>query len=329
MSEHNEHDRIIELLERARRPEGEITRETLEETLGWLAHAGMPEEEASEALRERVRAIARTPPAPRRPWLARVFAGAPSVPRRVLLGALPLGAAAILLLVLLLQAPTSVLARALDAMAKVKTAHCTGWSATYRFTGSNGRPIPGKMRVEWWYKAPDRYRCWAGADVRGWGVVPGVLIVNGHRNVFISTSHVVPPLRYSLPYSFRTRYLSPLDFFSSEGIIHRAEFEKAARVTTAKGVYRGRKVHVVTIDALERQQKGTVRNHWTLTIDPATDRIIQSEQRSDWRENGGTWQTMDREVLDRFEYDVPVKDSLFQARFPSHMLRSDLKKPGD
>jgi len=329
MSEHNDHDQVIEILKQARRPAGEITPETREENLRWLIRTGIPEEEPSEALRERVLAIARAVPARRRPWPARVFGAAPSIPRRVLLGAVPLAAAAILLLFLLLQAPTSVLARALDAMAKVRTAHCTGWFISYRSTGPDGRPIPGKMRVEWWYKAPDRYRRWAGPDVRGWIEVPGVFIINGHRNVFVSQSRTVPPSRLALPYSFLTRYLSPVDFFSSQGIIHRAEFEKAAQVTTASGLYGGRKVHFVTIDELEEQKKGRTRDLWRLTIDPATDRIIRSELRSDWRENGGTWKTMDREVLDRFEYDVPVKDSLFQTRFPAHMLRSDLKKPGD
>lgn len=330
MSEHNKHDRIIEILKQARRPDEEITPDSVEENLRWLIHAAMPEENASVALRERVRAIAQAEPAPRRPWLARVLDTASPVRRRLLLGALPLGAAAALaLLLFLFQAPSSVLARALNAMAEVKTAHCTGWYISYRSKGRDGRPIRGRMREEWWYKAPDRYRRWAGPDVPGWNEVPGVTIINGHRNVFISESRSVPSAKLSLPFSFLTRFLSPVDFFSSEGIIHRAAFEKAAHVATAQGVYRGQRVHVVTIDALQRQPNGITRSHWILTIDPASDRIIRSELRSDWRGNAGDWLTMDRRVLDHFEYNLPLKDSLFQARFPTHMLRSDLKKPGD
>src|SRR5207244_12328817 len=91
--------------------------------------------------------------------LARLLAAAPAGRRRVLLGALPLTAAAVVLFLLLTpRAPAQGLARTLRAMAQVQSAHCSGWHVNYRVSEGEFRPTPARLPVEWWYRAPDRYR---------------------------------------------------------------------------------------------------------------------------------------------------------------------------
>jgi RNA polymerase sigma factor (sigma-70 family) len=52
-----QHERIMAILEQARRPEEEVTLETLEENLQWLVWLAAPEVPASGVLRQRVRAM--------------------------------------------------------------------------------------------------------------------------------------------------------------------------------------------------------------------------------------------------------------------------------
>jgi DNA-directed RNA polymerase specialized sigma24 family protein len=52
-----QYERIVAILEQARRPEEEVTPESMEENLRWLIHLAAPEVPASEALRQRVWAL--------------------------------------------------------------------------------------------------------------------------------------------------------------------------------------------------------------------------------------------------------------------------------
>src|SRR5262245_36485935 len=156
MNEPNEHERIVEVLKRAHRPAEEVTPESLEENLRWLLRVAAPERTASEALRQRVQGLASgtaaLPTTPAAPRLEGDAAGAgpvaagsrtrqrprfgfpSSLPgwRRLFLGMVPLTAASVLLFLLLtVPAPAGVLERTLSAMAKVRSAHCTGWFVYY------------------------------------------------------------------------------------------------------------------------------------------------------------------------------------------------------
>jgi RNA polymerase sigma factor (sigma-70 family) len=57
----DQHERLLKLLIQARRPEEEVTPESLEENLRWLVRLAVPEVGASEALRQRVRTLAALP----------------------------------------------------------------------------------------------------------------------------------------------------------------------------------------------------------------------------------------------------------------------------
>src|SRR3954467_9239831 len=58
MMETDEHQRVVELLQEARLPEGEINPERLEENLRWLIHTSRPAVQAPAHLRQRVQALA-------------------------------------------------------------------------------------------------------------------------------------------------------------------------------------------------------------------------------------------------------------------------------
>src|SRR5439155_14481078 len=62
----NDHEHLIELLERARRSGAVASPEQREENLRRLIRAAVPQEEASESLRRRVRALEAAPAAPAR-----------------------------------------------------------------------------------------------------------------------------------------------------------------------------------------------------------------------------------------------------------------------
>src|SRR5437870_4679858 len=130
MNEPTEHERVVELLKRARLPEEQVTPERREENLRWLIRSTRPEATASEALRQALAAA--HPPPPPSPF-ACVFSTARPAPPRTPAGATPLAAARLVLLLLLTpRAPAQVLARTLRAMAEIRSAHCTGWRVEYR-----------------------------------------------------------------------------------------------------------------------------------------------------------------------------------------------------
>jgi hypothetical protein len=144
------------------------------------------------------------------------------------------------------------------------------------------------------------------------GVVPLVLTIRGDQDVLVSTAPNSPGRRITLPPAVLTRYLSPLDFFTPHGFLHRAQAEKAAQVMEGKTRYHDRPVQRVEVEVIERQPEGQCRQHWILDVDPGSDRILRSEWSLDCQPPGGAWRTLEREALDDFTYDLPVNDRLFK-----------------
>jgi hypothetical protein len=318
MNEPSEHERVIELLRRARRPPEEITPEHLEENLRWLIRMTRPETQAPEALRQRVEAMAAAHRARRPSLFARFFTGALPARRRALAGAVPLAVACVILLLLLTtRAPAQILARTLQAMAQVRSAHCTGWRIAYRVLGEGRPPVPERMRVEWWYKAPNWYRNEMKPELPGEGVPSTQLIARGEQNVFMSRFGATAGIKTALLPPPLTRYLSSLDFFSQQGFLHRAEAEKAGQVTNHEATYHDRSVQIVDVEVTVPQAGRMYRERWVLYVDPASDLVLRSEARFDSQKQDGAWQTLEEEILDRLDYDVPVKDSLFDIEPPT------------
>jgi hypothetical protein len=345
MSEPNKYERIAESLKQARRLEADITPESMEENLRWLVQLAVPEVPASEALRQRVQALTAVPAAAQQPAMDTEaltenrakddrrprsslwprFPAAHPGWRRILVGAIPLTIASLALFFLLAApAPAGVLERVLSAMAKVRSAHCTGRFISYVDKDWEGHPVPGRMQVQWWYQAPDRYRKSMGPEVLGWNREPGTLIVQGQRGVFISHYDSSSSEQEELSRPQVARWLSPLDFFSQTGILDRAQREKNARVSTQEGTYDQRPVKIVTVEVVQPESRGTARQRWVLYVDPASDRIVRSHLRQDWRREDGVWKTLEEETLDHFEYDVAVKPSLFQEK----SLAQNERQPG-
>lgn len=328
MNESDEHKRVIELLRRARRPQEEITPEHLEENLRWLVRATRPEAQASDALRERVRSIAAAHQRRRASPLARLMSSAVPGRRRALAGAIPLAAGCLILFLLLTaRAPAEMLARTLQAMAQVRSAHCTGWRIVYRSLGEGGPPAPEQKRVVWWYRAPNWYRKETQPEPPGAGRSLGQLIVKEGQNVLVSRLGATAKIETTLPPPLLARYLSPLDFFSQQGFLHRAEAQKDAQVTNREVTYRDRPIQIVRVEAPESQADGKYRERWILHVDPASGLVLRSESRLQREEQDGRWQTLEDEVLDRLDYNVPVKDSLFHIELPPHPDRPGSPRP--
>jgi hypothetical protein len=319
MNEPSEHERVIELLRRARRPPEEITPEHLEENLRWLIRISRPEMQAPEALRQRVEAMTAAHRARRPSLFARLFTDVLPEHRRTLLSAISLAVACILLLLLLTaRAPAQMLARTLQAMAQVRSAHCIGMRVEYRGEGEGRQPVPERMRVEWWYKAPDWYRKEMEPEPLGGNAPSNQLVVKGERNVLISQLGPTSTIRTALRPATLTLYLSPLDFFSPQGFLHRAETEKAGQVTNREATYHDRQVQIVDVEMAVPQGAKMCRARWTLYVDPASDLVLRSEARFARQAQDGTWQALEEEILDRLEYNVSVKDSLFDIEPPIH-----------
>jgi hypothetical protein len=323
MNQRDEHERVIELLRRARRPEEEITPERLEENLRWLMHLTLPPAKAPEGLRQRVRerieARRGRPPS----LLDRLFHAIPRAGGRALAGAVTLAVTSVVLLLLFAtRAPAQVLARTLAAMAQVRSAHCTGWHVTYRSIGTKGQRVSTRLSVEWWYKRPDSYRKETEPTRPGERLAPVLMVIKANQRMFGIRSGVTPVRRLIVPPTLFTRYLSPLDFFSPQGFLHRAEAEQATQVIERESLYHNQPIQIVEVEAPEAQAGGRCRKRWILYVDPASDRIIRSESRLDCWERGA-WQTKDEEILDDFAYDIPVKDSLFDIDSSTQPLRPE------
>src|SRR5438552_14272893 len=112
MNEPTEHERVVELLKRARLPEEQVTPERREENLRWLIRSTRPEAKAPEALRQRVQAIAAARRERPASLFARFLTRALPKRRRPLAGAVSLATACVALFLLLTsRAPAQMLAR--------------------------------------------------------------------------------------------------------------------------------------------------------------------------------------------------------------------------
>jgi hypothetical protein len=221
-----------------------------------------------------------------------------------------------LLLFLAVPAPAGVLERVLSAMAKIESAHCTGWFTSYVNEDPDGQLVPGRMRVEWWYAAPHHYRKSMGPKVPGWNREPGTLLVRGEQGVFVSQYGSGTRRYRKVPLPLLEQWLTPLDFFSQYSILERARREKRARVSTQEGVYNGRPVKIIAVEVVQPDSRGALRQRWVLHVDPASDRIIRSNLRQDWRREGSAWNMEEEETLEDFEYDVDIDPARFEVKLP-------------
>jgi hypothetical protein len=311
MSGPGEHERLVKLLKAARRPEGENTAETLEENLRWLVREAMPRDRASDALRQRVQALTAAQRGPRRAWPARL-ADFLVLHRAPLIGVASATVFVIIISLLLTNpAPADVLGRTLAAIDRVTSAHCTGWYVSYRREAIMAGQDKSRFNVEWWYKAPDRYR----KDIRSVAsdaiVPPCRLLVTGRQRVFLGASVAAPVRRPDVTDEQLTEYLSPLDFFVSEGVIRRAYREHGAEIVD-HGITDGAR-RVQTVDLRVDRQDGSrrLRQSWVLTIDPTSNLILRSSSKLDWFRSNA-WVPLESETLDVFDYNVDLRDALFR-----------------
>jgi hypothetical protein len=275
-----------------------------------LAGLGLPPEPEPEA-------------APRPHVVQRCLAALAQVPgarpeRRLLLAA-TLAAAIALFHLFPQKSSANTLERVLAAMARVRTAHCSGMFDSHEGPPPDaGSAAPEQMPVEWWYQAPGRFRREMGPEVPTWGFPPGTLIINGDQSLFFSPRDPGPPL---VPRPRKMRDLSPVDFFTPEGLLQRAAGKKHARIHEELSPTPGRPFRRITVEYDQPGERVPLRFHWTLTVDPATDRIVhvdwQLEARVLWR-----WQTGASATLDRFEYNIPLPDDLFRFDTVARPLRS-------
>lgn len=282
---------------------GGLEEENLKRLLGVALAAAPPREELQLRLAAALRAEASLV-ASARPRQA--------LPRRALLMAVPAAATAVAAVLLAAQTPAQALQMTLAAMAAVRTAHATGTFINY--TDRHPRthePLPGAMKVEYWYRAPDRYRRDLGPKVHGWSVIPGELIVNGKKGVFVGRYQPdAPTIQPVEPARFMDE-LSSFDYFSQEGFVARAAREKAVRIHRRTGELEGKQVSILTIDwQRQRVPPHLIRSRWILSVDPQSARILRAEFLEEWQKNG-EWTPAFREVLDRFDYDRELPQELF------------------
>lgn len=310
----NEPQSLVEILRRASTQHRTASVDARERNLRRLLRSAMPAADVSDDLRRRVRALAAgesTPSMPELPavpkrWgpFQRVFA----LPSRLPVWRVTLAVVCCALLAsfFTMGRPIGVLARTLNAMAAVRSAHCTGWFYGYTDFRPDGSILPVRMREEWWYKAPDSFRREIGPEFWGTSTEPGVLIVKGQKGVFTSSHHATRGRKTTFAKSQLTRDLSPFDFFSPEGIVRRAVREKAASVSSRAGTCHGHRARILMV----RCQEGASRDDWVLYVDPSSSLIM--EARHDWYVRSGTrWARQSRDCLDRIEYNLSVPHGLF------------------
>lgn len=310
----NQPESLIEILRRAREGQAAEPGDARERNLRRLIRAAMPAPEVSEDLRQRVQALAAEPPRGGRAARERAAGGrgllhwarAMLSPRSSWRTAALAFCCALLVILLTTGRSASALARTLNAMAAVRSAHCIGWFFSYTDMRPDGSIIPVRMREEWWYKAPDRYRREIGPEYWGTSTEPGVLIVKGQEGIFTSSHHATRGEKTRFTRAELTQDLSPFDFFSTEGIIQRAERENRAQVVDHAGLYRGRRVRVLTV----QYRRGISKYDWILYVDPSS-RLILAAQASWYCRIGRGWKLQSQDRLDEFVYNTRVPHELF------------------
>lgn len=206
------------------------------------------------------------------------------------------------------RSSAQTLEQVLAAIGRVRSAHCSGWFVSYEDPSADApSPPAARMRVDWWFQAPDRFRREMGPEVPEWKFPPGTLVVNGDQSVFHNTRTGGPPRRGRR----QTRDLSPVDFFTPEGLLRRAARQKHARIREAISATGREARRVFTVEYRQPGRRVPMRFRWVLTVDPATDRIVQADWRLQWQD-GWRWRTGATETLDRFEYNIPLADKLFR-----------------
>jgi hypothetical protein len=206
------------------------------------------------------------------------------------------------------KSSAETLQRVLAAMARVRTAHCSGWFVSYEGPAAEADTASQpRMPVEWWYQAPNRFRREMGPDVPQWSYPPGTLIINGDDTIFYSPRYGSdPPVRRKR----QTRDLTPVDFFAPEGPLQRAAHDKHARIRDESESWAGGTLRILTVEHDHGGERLPMRFRWVLKVDPAADRIVHADWLMEYREVF-RWRLGASETLDRFEYDVPVQDESF------------------
>jgi len=100
--------------------------------------------------------------------------------------------------------------------------------------------------------------------------------------------------------------LTPLDFFSPQGMIGHARNEKNAKISSEKASYLGHRIRIIRLI----YERAPDKYLWLLWIDPHSDLILRAEQTGYLRIS--RWGLKQKVIFDHFDYNVPVHDSLFQ-----------------
>jgi len=339
------HEELRKILKRARRVAGRASPEAREANLRKLIRASLETPEVPDTLRARVQAIEAARRRRRRTWAVRAFItlcefvtgrrtlegpAQPSVrlgarrpawlaSRKLLIGLAPLALAVMLLFLFLIlntNSPVQALARSVDAMARVRSVHCTGQYVQYPpATWDRSRLWPrGPQKVEWWYKAPDRFRYQIGPELEGWPEA-GTGIIVGQKGAFIgeATSGRRAKQWVNRRIQVTESFLTPFDFFAADRLI--AECKAAACIVRWEGKLYNQPIDVIEV-ASEVPVKYGVHGPWrtyqVLQVDPDT-RLLLRSTRTVLVKQGNDWRAVETETLDHFEYNVDLDDRLFQS----------------
>lgn len=283
MDERSEHERLVEVLQRVRDPEGAPSPEMREEMLRRLVRAAVPEARASEALRQRVRelALGYQPPQQRggffhlRPKRTRWAA------------AVVLVAAIAMVLVFRPVGATARLLRRIDlAITDARSAHEVTW-----------RSVPAGRRIkdgETWYQK-GRWRLESLRDRRL------QIFANGRLWSYEKATNLVTVWRAEGPAGYNRTGFSPAAMardFTRWG--WRDRISVGGTFTRA-----GRRVRRVVIQSDKEPSRAV------LLVDAATDLPIQIQTQ---RQTDGEWVT---ELITDCTFNAPLPERLFRPEFPA------------
>jgi hypothetical protein len=349
------HEELRKILKRARRVAGRASPEAREANLRKLIRASLETPEVPDTLRARVQAIEAARRRRRRTWAVRAFItlcefvtgrrtledpAQPSVrlgarrpawlaSRKLLIGLAPLALAVMLLFLFLIlntNSPVQALARSVDAMARVRSVHCTGQYMRYPpATWDRSRPWPrGPQKVEWWYKAPNRFRYQVEPELEAWPEA-GTGIIIGQRRAFVgdATSRRRAEQGVSHRIQITEPFLTPFDFISPERMIAGRKINvdggnMTATIARWRGKPYNRPIDLIVVVS-EVPVKYGVHGPWStfqlLDVDPHSHLLLRS-RRNVFIKEGDHWRAVEKETLDHFEYNVDLADSLFQSEPP-------------